>query len=454
MIVDNRRFKVAVIIGFTLLCLAVFAFLYTQAGGRLRLSSPYNVQAQVRDPLNLVENSDVRIGGVKVGRVLTRGATEEGDGLVNFELEDESVAPIYKNATVAPRIKTLVGETYLDLDPGTPDAGEIPSGGTIPLAQAKEIVPLEDILSTLDEKTRADVQRNLRGLGESFGGDLGNGTGGHGDEINELFGQLRPTIADGGRVLQTLRAQRDDLGKAVDDVATVMQAFADRTTQVRTLAVQAKAAAEATAAEDQALAETFRELPSTLRQARTSLAKLRDLSSRRIPVLRDLRIATEDLRPAVRQLRPATADANKIFDELPGFIDEANPLLAQLTPFARALDPAIDSLDATLRQANPALAYLEDYDKEFGAFFANSGAINNYFDAVGSIGRVLPTVSPQEIDLLGNDPALLEAYNDLTKAGLFSQGSDPLEGNHYPKPGTAGEPSTKSNFKRLSAERP
>ena len=80
-----------------------------------------------------------------------RGQTPSGAGLVTFELEDGSVAPIYNDATVAPRIKTLVGETYIDLDPGTPQAGAVKNGGTLAVDHAQEVTALEEILSTFYE---------------------------------------------------------------------------------------------------------------------------------------------------------------------------------------------------------------------------------------------------------------------------------------------------------------
>ena len=113
-------------------------------------------------------------------------------------------------------------------------------------------MPLERILSTVDLPTR----RNISATSPS----LADGLNGHGDDLNRLFRTARPTVANGGVLMQTIRAQRYQLAHAVDDTATVMQTFADRTQQVRTLAVQAKSTAEVVSARDDQMRAIFREL--------------------------------------------------------------------------------------------------------------------------------------------------------------------------------------------------
>src|SRR5207248_1982565 len=115
--------KIATLIAFTVICLLVFLYLFQATGGRLGFSSGYKVSALMPTTFNLVPQSDVRAAGVKVGTV--DSVTPHGqDALVTFTIDTHtrSFPPIYRNATTQVRIKTLVGESYLSLDPGTPDA--------------------------------------------------------------------------------------------------------------------------------------------------------------------------------------------------------------------------------------------------------------------------------------------------------------------------------------------
>lgn len=438
--VSNLGLKITVLITFTTVCVAGFIYLYTKAGGQLRLKTPYTVKAVVPDPINLVENSDVRLGGHKVGRVVSR-SNVGGQGLVTFEIEDR-YAPMYRDGRTYPRVKTLVGETYLDIQPGTPASGAVPDGATIPATQADEVVPLERILSTMDPATRQQVRRNLR--------SLGTGLDGHGGDMNRLFQTARPLVADGGRLMQILRGQRRQLAHAVDDTATVMQAFADRTQQVRTLAVQAKTTAEVVAARDDEMRRIFGELEPTLIKARSSVSKLSGFSGRATPVMRDLRFAMGDLEPTLRDLYPAAVDGRRLFREIPSFIRVADPMLDELVPFTEDLEPAVDSLDAFLRQVAPVANYLRAYDREFGAFFANTSSANNVYDALGALGRVHSITGPTTQTAIANNPDLLAAYNALLEAGILTEELPSQQHeNTYPMPGTVGQPGEAQNYDPL-----
>src|SRR4051794_18670502 len=213
------RLKIAGLVGFTGVCLLTFLALFEMAGGRMPLHHPYEVKALVPEPLNLVPNADVRRDGIKIGRVRAvdpRGA----DAALTLEIDDPKQTPIHRDATIKVRTKTLVGESYIDLDPGTPRAGAMPNGGGLPLAASDEVVPIERIFSMLDRRTRGDVRRMLRGLG--------GGLAGRGDELNRLFGAMRPTVADGGRLMEVLEPQRAQLAALVQNTGHVMSAFGER----------------------------------------------------------------------------------------------------------------------------------------------------------------------------------------------------------------------------------
>lgn len=447
MAVQRVKSKIFAIVLFALFCAAIFWFLYSKAGGDPPFSDSYKVTAVVPESFNLVTQADVRLGGDIVGKVVEVD-NEGGLGKFTFEVEDEYV-PLYQDATVAMRIVTLVGETYVDLDPGTAEAGELPDGSTITLEQAEETVPLETVLDTLDAETRKQVQRNLQSLGGAFDGQ--------GIETNRLFASMEPTVADGSELLAVLRGQREQLGSGINDMAAVMQALADRTTQVQTLAVQAKNTAEAVASRDEALRATFQQLPSTLAQARGTLDNVGDFSGGAIPVISDLRLAAIDLGPTLRDLQPAAASGRRLFDELPSFIDAANPMLNELPPFTRELDPAVGSLDAFLRQINPAINYLKDYDNEVGAFWPSVGDALATRDAIGNQGRINAFLSPTGNEFAGpQGAAFVKAYNAFADAGLLENFTpSAAQGNHYPLPGTAGDkpPGAEQNFQRIDPGR-
>jgi phospholipid/cholesterol/gamma-HCH transport system substrate-binding protein len=428
MVLEHAKAKIAALIAFTVVCLLTFVYLLHSAGGNLGFGAVYRVGALMPDTFNLVQNSDVRSAGVTIGRV--ESVNPDGQvALVKFVVDKQGQEPFYRDATVQVRTKTLVGESYLDVNPGTPAAGKLPSGGVLPLSAAQQAVPLEKVLSMFDPATRDEVRRNLTGLGL--------GLKAHGTDLNELFGQLLPTVAKGGTLVNVLEPQRQQLAALIDDSGTAMQALGERSSQFRTLVVDAKATAEAVASRDAQLRATLDQLPSTLAQARQTVGQLSNFSVSATPVFRQLRLASADLVPAIRDLAPSAADARVLFRQLDPFLAAAQPLLSQLRPAATKLATVVLPLDAVLRQANPAVGYLRAYSQEFGSFFSNVNAAVASKDALGNRGRVFAIVGPNQLtNVRPSERQLLDAF-------ISAGGFHVLQGtmtNAYPKPGTAGDP--------------
>lgn len=419
--------KVIGLIAFVALCFVTFIYLFQSAGGRVRLSDPYNAKALVPDTFNIVPNADIRKDGVKIGRVKT--VEPNGPvGEVLFEIEDEDHAQLYRNATVKVRTKTLVGESYLEVAPGDAKTGELPSGSTLPLEQAVESVPLERILSSLDAKTRSEIRRNMQGLG--------TGLDGKGGDLNETFAAMKSAVTSTGKLVRVLEPQRQQLAAVIDNTGEVLEAFGERDAAFRGLVVDAKRTAEVVAARDDKLAEVIDELKPTLDRAESSVAKLSGFSVRATPVTRDLKLASANLAPAVRDLEPTSRQTRQLFDELEPFLDRVEPLLGELRPASGALADLVRPLDAFLRQANPIANHLKPYDRELAAFFSNVGDIVSK-DAIGNRGRVFPVFNVSSVTGLNSVHTRL--VKSLVAAGGAQAFYDPKT-NPYPKPGTVGKP--------------
>jgi virulence factor Mce-like protein len=439
MLVPHLKAKIAALLGFAVICALIFLYLFQAAGGRIGFSSPYTVSAIMPTTFNLVPNSDVRAAGVQVGNV-DAVVPDGGYSRVTFSITNGDFPPLYRNATVQVRTKTLVGETYLSITPGTPSARKLPNGGTLPVQQAIESVPLQQILGMLDPATRASVRQTLHGLGV--------GLSGHAAQLGSLLGWLRPAVGSGNALFETLNPERRELASLIDDSGQVMQALGQRTAQFRQLVVDARSTAQAVASQAAQLRATFADLPSTLAQARTTVAALGGFSSRATPVFSNLRVASTKLSPAIEQLEPTAAEARVLFRALRPFLVAVQPMVTQLRPAASQLRTAVLPLDALLRQADPALAYLTAYAPEFGSFFSNVNAVTNNSDALGDRGRVYAMVGAQQFtDLTQTEQNLLNA---LEKTGTFGV----LVGtriNPYPMPGSVGAPGSASGYKAVRA---
>lgn len=77
----------------------------------------------------LVENNAVKIAGVDIGRI-ERISVDHDVAVLTLQVDDEIV--LHDDARAIVRAKSLLGEKYLQLDPGTRDAGVLEPGSAIP----------------------------------------------------------------------------------------------------------------------------------------------------------------------------------------------------------------------------------------------------------------------------------------------------------------------------------
>jgi phospholipid/cholesterol/gamma-HCH transport system substrate-binding protein len=430
---------------FAAACIAIFAWLFTLAGGQLPFSHPYpyGVQAVVPTAVQLAENADVREAGIKVGRV-ARIANRGDTAVLALELGSEH-APIYRDAHVRVRTKTLVGENYVDIDPGTPQAGRIPDGGLLPIGQALDSTQIDQILSALDAPTRRRLQRLLDSLGTGLAGRGG-------DDLNRFLASSSALVSESAPALDVLGRQREDVAGIVADGGRVMRALGDRATAIQVLSRRLRAEASAVAARDDRLAATIAALPATLRQLRTTTAHLGRFAGRATPVLADLTQGFNGLVPGITALRPAAAAGRDMLNQLGRFDRAGTPLLGALRRFSNASIPAVPSLDEFLRQVNPGLRHLDPYAPELGAFFSNLRSATSAKEGPGNIGRIHAMLSSSTLASFPSD--LQSALKALLRTGALGLAT-PKGNNAYPKPGEMAHPAPfAGTYPRLTADPP
>ena len=148
--------RIFAMVAFTLSCFGILVFLWLNFGGSVPLQPEgYRVTVGFPEATQLAAEADVRISGVRVGRVKKKAANPQ-TGLTDTELEiDARYAPIPKDTRAILRQKTLLGETYVELSPGTAQAGNVDDGGKLGAGQVADTVQLDEILRGFDPETRA-----------------------------------------------------------------------------------------------------------------------------------------------------------------------------------------------------------------------------------------------------------------------------------------------------------
>src|SRR5207248_9396183 len=110
--------------------------------------SGYEISAEFDQAVNLGSQADVRISGVTVGKVASV-RLDRRTGLTRAVIEiDPQFAPRPADTRAILRQKTLLGETYVELSPGSHNGPKRADGAALPGGQVAPTVQLDQILST------------------------------------------------------------------------------------------------------------------------------------------------------------------------------------------------------------------------------------------------------------------------------------------------------------------
>ena len=370
---------------FAFSCFGLLLFLWSSFGGPVPFTPEgYRIKVPFKEGTQLAVESDVRISNVSVGKVKaidlnTGDSNSSGDtGTSTATIEiDPQYAPIPADTHAMLRQKTLLGETYVELTPGTRSGSDLAEGATLPAAQVAESVQLDEIFRSLDERTRLAFRVWMQGSAAA--------TEGNGYAISTSLGTLEPFTADASKLVQTLATQDAAVSGLLRNGGEVFQALSERRGQLRGLIQNADTVFTTTGNRNQDLRDLFVALPTFLRESRLTLRKLDNFSATAQPVVKSMLPASKQLSGVFEQVAQLSPQAEGFFvglkqveynstagiPALQTMVDPTStasqggfkPLLAQSTPFTK--------------QVTPVLNGLSDYRREFASALGNVAAATN-----------------------------------------------------------------------------
>ena len=113
-----RRSWAAVTVGVLALVVLVGAYVIFSYTSETTSRDGYTVYAYFRDALGLFDKSGVRSAGIDIGKIEAK-VYDPGTGLAKVSVRINRGITLYENAVVSKRSASLLGEFYLDIDPGT-----------------------------------------------------------------------------------------------------------------------------------------------------------------------------------------------------------------------------------------------------------------------------------------------------------------------------------------------
>ena len=410
--------NIVVIILFVLSCFGLLMFLWGSFGGPLPLKPKgYRITVSFPRAFALAEQSDVKISGVDVGHVIALKTTE-GRTDANLEIAGK-YAPIRANSGAILRVKTLLGETYVELIPHGQTGPYLADNGHLPDSHVLPSVTLDDILAAFDPRTRAAF-----GIWQQA---VAAGINGRGEQINAAFASLQPFVEHTNQLVSLLATQEGALHLLVRNTGVTFNALASRDNQLEQFIVNGERTFHALAEGSTAFAEAFEALPTFEKRSTVALKELDKLSVIANPYLIEFRKAQRELSSLLEAAKPFAPQFDTLMTSLGPLTAAAKVGVPKIKTTLDLTTPVLENLRPVLHNLDPFLQYTSQYVPEVQAFFSNLAAATQ--------GQAHSSNAPN-----GRGPKL----HELTTMSVLSPESLTLYGsrigtdraNAYPLPGS------------------
>jgi ABC-type transporter Mla subunit MlaD len=402
-------------VGLIALVVIVIA-VFLGASKDIPFTRPFQLKAVFENSPPVHRGQAVRIAGVDVGKVsdIEPVGGDSPAVVVTFKLKDDAL-PIHKDAQIKVRPRLFFeGNLFFDVKPGTPEAGDVEDGDTIPISQTSAPVQLDQVLGTLRTDTRKDLQKLLIGYGDALNGKPKPGEDADQDpdtkgeiaaqSLNDSLKYSAQSLRGGAVVNEALLGtQMHDLSKLVGSQQKIFAALSSREGSLKDLITNFNTTMGALAAEEANLRATIHELPRVLEAARPALDNLnaafpstRAWAIEMIPGVEETPATIDAGFPWIRQVRALLRPS-----ELQGLVDDLQPAVADFAEFTDGqldLLPVLDDfnrcqLEVILptqeqRIDDGALSTgLRNYEEFFQTMVSLAGESQN-FDGNGSYVRI------------------------------------------------------------------
>lgn len=343
----------------------------------------YRVRAIFDNVAAAVEGEDVKVAGATVGVIESLDVTPEDKAAVVLRIDDDRFTPFRRNARCTIRPQSLIGEKFVECDPGRTPARPLPEvggdDGEHLLALARTSSPVD--LDLINDIMRLPYRERLAILLS----ELGMGFAGRGEDLNELIRRANPALAETDRVLAILARQNRVLADLARDSDTALAPLARARERVTGFIANANATGQATAERSDDIEAGLDRLPGFLSELRPLMGDLEGFADQATPVARDLRTAAPDVSRLVRQMGPFASAATPSIVTLGEATETGRPALLRTRPlirdlgrFARQARPLSTNLDALTASFDETggIERLADY------LFFQTLAVNG-FDGIG-----------------------------------------------------------------------
>jgi phospholipid/cholesterol/gamma-HCH transport system substrate-binding protein len=271
---------------------------------------------------------------------------------VTLEIDHSSFTPFHADAFCAIRPQSLIGEKYVDCNPGTVNEPPLPKITRGPGA-GTYYLPVTHTRSPVDTDIVQDIYREpVRQQFAIIINELGTGLAARGSDLNAVIHRADPALGYTDQVLKILARQNRQLAQLAKDSDAVLTPLARDRQAIKGFVVHANTTSVASAARATDIARSLRLLPPFLRQLRPLMADLAGLADQGTPLFASLNQSATALARQYQNLAPFAAVARKSLIALGASAVQQQPALLatipldqQLLKLGNAAVPSFTSLD-------------------------------------------------------------------------------------------------------------
>ena len=300
----------------------------------------------------LTKGGDLKIAGVRAGQTTGFKVSRQKPrkAVVEFEISEPGVGELREDARCEIRPQSLIGEYFVDCQPGSSDK-PLKEGGTIDVANTSSTIPVDLVNNVLRRPYRERLRLIIA--------ELGTGLAGRGEDLSEVLRRAHPGLRETSKTLRILGDQRRTIKKFITDAQVVTEQLENRKADVARWVVEAGDTATITASRRADLQRNFALLPDTLDELKPYMARLGELADEQVPLLADLETAGPDLdtflarlgpfsdasRPAFRGLGKASVAGSKAFAATDEEVAKLRELARNAPGLAKPLRQLLVTLD-------------------------------------------------------------------------------------------------------------
>jgi virulence factor Mce-like protein len=341
------------------------------------------VDALFHNAAGLVGGEDMKIAGVRAGIVKSVELRDDRLALVELEV-DRPFAPFHADAHCEIRSQSLIGERFIQCDPGTAEAGplEATDGDDTPTLPADQnTAPID--LDLLFDVFRAPYRERLAIILN----ELGAGLSGRGEDLNAIIRSANPALAQARRVLTTLNEQGVELQQGIDQTDRVLAKVSEDPTSLSRFIDKLAAVSDRFGSHNQALGESVAKLPGLLDQAEPALRELDAIAVEGRPVLANLRRASPSVSALANRIGPLARAARPTLARLGNAAVKGKTALDDSMPFLGSLRRTLTELQPLTPTTRDLLSSLVERGGTEGLlrFFYNAAVATSRYDGTSHI---------------------------------------------------------------------